>query len=326
MRFRAPAPRQSLIPQIPIRPFPGDRSTMTILTFNNIDKAYGDTVALRSVSFGVEEGQVFGLLGPNGAGKTTLIRILMDVIRPDGGSILLFGNEREDEQVDRIGYLPEERGLYVKHKVIDVMTYFGSLKGLSRAEARRRAHTWLERMELAETARWRVNRLSKGMSQKVQIAATLLAEPTLCILDEPFAGLDPVNVRLVREIIGERREAGLTTILSTHQMNLVETLCDSIAFLHRGELKEHGSVREVRQRYSLPEVRVRLQSSLPSVANITGSTQESDGMWRLTLAPGIEPQAILADLVAKGAVVDHFEKVLTPMDEVFVRVVQQTAS
>jgi len=181
-------------------------------------------------------------------------------------------------------------------------------------------------MELAETARWRVNRLSKGMSQKVQIAATLLSEPRICILDEPFAGLDPVNVRLVREIIRERKEAGLTTILSTHQMNLVETLCDSIAFLHRGELKERGTVHDVRQRYSLPEVRVRLQSSLPQVENITRSSQEPDGMWRLTLAPGTEPPAILADLVGRGAVVDHFEKVLTPMDEVFVRVVEQAVS
>ena len=298
---------------------------MTVLTFDKIDKAYGNTVALRSVSFDVGEGQVFGLLGPNGAGKTTLIRILMDVIRPDAGLISVFGQTREEEQIDRIGYLPEERGLYVKHKVIDVMTYFGSLKGLSRVEARRRSVAWLKRMELAETARWRVNRLSKGMSQKVQIAATLLSEPRICILDEPFAGLDPVNVRLVREIIQERKEAGLTTILSTHQMNLVETLCDSIAFLHRGELKEQGTVREVRQRYSLPEVRVRLQSSLPTTESITQSTQEPDGMWRLTLAPGVEPQSLLADLVGSGAVVDHFEKVLTPMDEVFVRVVEQTS-
>src|SRR5262245_58478770 len=207
---------------------------MVVLSFANLKKSYGNTEALRGVSFDVPAGEVFGLLGPNGAGKTTLIRILMDIIRPDSGSITLFGRTHTADGLDDVTYLPEERGLYIKHRVIDVLTYFGTLKGLARREARDRSKSWLERMGLGETASWRVSRLSKGMSQKVQVAATLLPKPKLCVLDEPFSGLDPVNVRLVQDLIAERRQAGMTTILSTHQMNLVDALCDRVALIDHG--------------------------------------------------------------------------------------------
>ena len=199
---------------------------MVILAFDNIAKSYGDTPALRGVSFDVHAGEIFGLLGPNGAGKSTLIRILMDIIRADSGEVRVFGERRQREHLDRLGYLPEERGLYTKLTVVDVMTYFGALKGLHRAEARRRSAEWLERVELPHVAGWKIDRLSKGMSQKVQIAAVLLSDPELCVLDEPTTGLDPVNVRLVQDLLIERRRNGRTTILSTHQMNQVEALCD----------------------------------------------------------------------------------------------------
>ena len=177
---------------------------MSVLAFREIYKSYGDKVALRGVSFDVGPGEVFGLLGPNGVGKTTLMRVLMDVVRADRGTIELFGEPFRRQQLDRLGYLPEERGLYRKQCVLDVMAYFGTLKGLDGREARRRARAWLERLDLAETAAWRVERLSKGMSQKVQIAATLLAEPELCVLDEPSSGLDPVNVGFVEDLIRAR--------------------------------------------------------------------------------------------------------------------------
>lgn len=296
---------------------------MNIVSFDRIHKSYGDVLALAGVSFDVRQGEVFGLLGPNGAGKTTLIRILMDIIRPNEGDIRLFGEKRSKDHTDRIGYLPEERGLYVKHKVIDIMTYFGTLKGLSRKEARRRSLVWLEKVGLGETARWRVGRLSKGMSQKVQIASTLLAEPELCLLDEPFSGLDPVNVRLVEELLSDRKKAGLTTILSTHQMNLVETQCDRVALIHRGQLKEYGSVMEVRQRHSLPEIRVTLTSPLPSIGGIDKSVSEGENTWRLLLKDGSSPHDVLASLIKAGAQVERFEKVLTPMEDVFIRTVQE---
>ena len=229
---------------------------MSILSFEGIKKSYGDVHALRGVSLEVGQGEVFGLLGPNGAGKTTLIRILMDIIRADGGSITLFGEPHRSDQLDRLGYLPEERGLYTKQKVLDVLTYFGTLKGLDRAAARGRSRAWLERFDLGETANWRVERLSKGMTQKVQIIATLFTEPEICVLDEPFSGLDPLNVRMVQDLIQELKEAGRTIILSTHRMNQVEVLCDRVALIHRGELMVYGEVGGVRERYSLPEVRV----------------------------------------------------------------------
>ena len=296
---------------------------MNILVFQHLHKSYGEVVALDDVSFEVRRGEVLGLLGPNGAGKSTLIRILMDIIRPNSGSITLFEQAHSQDLLDRVGYLPEERGLYVKHKVLEVMTYFGTLKGLAHSEAQTRAREWLKRIDLAETEKWRINRLSKGMSQKVQIAATLLSEPELCVLDEPFAGLDPVNVRMVQDLIHERRKAGLTTILSTHQMNLVETLCDRVALINKGRLMEYGEVNEVRRRYSRPEIRVTLNNSLPAVEGIAHAAQDNGNTWRLLLANGVAPRDLLARLLAAGAELEHFEKVLTPMEEVFIQIVKE---
>jgi len=298
---------------------------MSFLAFDRIKKSYGDTVAIRDVSFEVQEGEVFGLLGPNGAGKTSLIRILMDIIRPNEGTITLFGESHSRDHLDRVGYLPEERGLYTKHKVLEVLTYFGMLKGLSRAEARSRSRHWLDKVGLAEVGGWKVERLSKGMGQKVQIASTLLFEPELCVLDEPFAGLDPVNVRLVQDLIQDRRSAGQTTILSTHQMNMVEALCDRVALIHKGEVVIYGEVSDVRHRYSLPEVRVGLDGPLPRVEGVERSTRENDSTWRLLLAGDTQPTSILADLVGKGAQVNRFERVLASMEEIFIRVVEGQA-
>jgi len=236
-----------------------------VLAFHDIHKSYGDTIALSGVSLEVREGEVFGLLGPNGAGKTTLIRILLDIIRADSGTVSLFGAPFSREMLDRIGYLPEDRGLYTKQTVRDVMTYFATLKGMSRGQARALSEEWLDRIGLPEVASWRIERLSKGMSQKVQLAATLQTDPRVCVLDEPFSGLDPVNVRLVQDLIRRRRDAGTTTILSTHQMNMVEALCDRVALIDRGELMVYGAIPEVRRRYSLPEVRVKVSGSLPDL-------------------------------------------------------------
>ena len=280
-------------------------------------------MALRGVSFEIHQGEVFGLLGPNGAGKTTLIRILLDIIRPDSGSVTIFGQPFHRDHLNRINYLPEERGLYRKQKVLDVLTYFGALKGLTRAEAKNRSLQWLERVGLPEVADWRVERLSRGMSQKVQIASALLPNPELCVLDEPFSGLDPVNLRLVEDLIGERRKSGQTTILSTHQMNLVETLCDRLGMIHQGRLMVYGEVEQVRQRYSLPEVRVQLGGPLPSLEGIADLVQEDETTWRLRLADGTRPEEILASLVGAGTGVERFEKVLAPMEDIFVRVVEK---
>ena len=296
---------------------------MSIVAFQDLRKHYGATPALCGVTFEVPPGQIFGLLGPNGAGKSTLIRILMDIIRPDSGEVRLFGELRTREHLDRLGYLPEERGLYTKLPVIDVMTYFGALKGLSRAEAHRRALAWLEKVELPHVAAWKIERLSKGMSQKVQIAATLLSDPEVCVLDEPTTGLDPVNVRLVQDLLVERRRNGRTTILSTHQMNQVEALCDRVALINKGELMVYGEVDEVRRRYSRPEIRVHATGPLPGVPVASDMIAEEDGSWRVMVANGAAPADVLRALVTAGACIDRFEQVLAPMDDIFLRVVRE---
>jgi ABC-2 type transport system ATP-binding protein len=296
---------------------------MVVLTYDTIVKSYGSTVALRGVSFDVEGGEIFGLLGPNGAGKSTLIRILMDIIRPDSGQVMVFGQLRRREHLDRLGYLPEERGLYTKLTVTDVMVYFGTLKGLSRPEARRRSAEWLERVELPHVASWKIDRLSKGMSQKVQIASILLSDPELCVLDEPTTGLDPVNVRLVQTLLLERRRNGRTTILSTHQMNQVETLCDRIALINQGQLMEYGKVDDVRRRHSKHEVRVHARGPLPALPSISTAIPEGESDWRLMLTNGVVPAEVLTSLVRAGAVIDRFEPMLAPMEDIFLRVVRE---
>jgi ABC-2 type transport system ATP-binding protein len=298
---------------------------LAVLEFEGIEKSYGETRAVNGVSFHVNKGEVLGLLGPNGAGKTTLIRILMDIIRADAGTVRLFGEPHRRDQLDRVGYLPEERGLYTKHKVLDVLAYFGMLKGLGRGEARHRATEWLARVELPHVAKWRVERLSKGMSQKVQIAAALLADPELCVLDEPFSGLDPVNVQLVLSLIRARRDAGVTTILSTHQMNMVEELCDRVALIDAGKLMVYGEVAEVRQRYSEREVRVGLADgahTMPTIPGVVSVTAENGTRFRLLLSPETTPEAVLGELIRQGALVEHYEKVLAPMEQIFISVVR----
>jgi ABC-2 type transport system ATP-binding protein len=294
-----------------------------ILSFDGIEKSYGRTPALRGVSFDVQAGEIFGLLGPNGAGKSTLIRILMDIIRADRGRVCVFGEERARHHLDRLGYLPEERGLYTKLPVIDVMTYFGALKGLSRHEARQRATMWLQKVELPQVASWKVDRLSKGMSQKVQIASVLLSDPDLCVLDEPTTGLDPVNVHLVQELLVERQRNGRTTILSTHHMNQVEALCDRVALVNQGQLVMYGAVDEIRRQHSLPEVRVQSPRPLPELPAVTTVTAEANGTWRLLLADGTPPSEVLAALVQRGAVIERFEPLLAPMEQIFLRVVRE---
>jgi ABC-2 type transport system ATP-binding protein len=296
---------------------------MIVVSFERLSKSYGATSALRDVSFDVPSGEIFGLLGPNGAGKSTLIRILMDIIRADAGTVYVFGERRRRDHLDRLGYLPEERGLYTKQTVADVMTYFGSLKGLTRGESRRRALEWLDRVELSQVAGWKINRLSKGMSQKVQIASVLLSDPEVCVLDEPTTGLDPVNVRLVQDLLIERRRNGRTTILSTHQMSQVEALCDRVALLNKGRLMVYGEVPEVRRRYSLPEVRVQARGGIPPSPIVAGAVHEGDSTWRVRLADGTPASDLLASLVRSGVPVERFEPMLAPMEDIFLRVVRE---
>jgi ABC-2 type transport system ATP-binding protein len=203
------------------------------------------------------------------------------------------------------------------------MTYFGALKGLSRHDARERSIEWLSKVELPHVASWKVDRLSKGMSQKVQIASVLLSDPEVCVLDEPTTGLDPVNVRLVQDLLVERRHSGRTTILSTHHMNQVEALCDRVALINQGRLMVYGEVEEVRRHHSLPEVRVQARGGLPDTPQVERAVQENETTWRLLLANGTPPAEVLAALVNAGAHVERFEPMLAPMEDIFLRVVRE---
>lgn len=290
------------------------------LELTDVHKSFGTKVALDGVTFAVGEGEVFGLLGPNGAGKTTIIRLALDILRADAGEVRLLGDPVRTADHDRVAYLPEERGLYRRERLIDVLAYLARLKGVPRREAKARAGAWLEKVGLLVHAKKRVDQLSKGMSQKAQIAATLVADPELAILDEPFSGLDPIHVAQVLEIIAERRAAGRTTVLSTHRMDRVEAICDRVVILRSGQVVRYGSLAEIRAEHPAREVRVELTGSIQGVPGVAGLIETSEGAV-LTLAPGAEPAAVLAALVGAGVSVSRFEPVQPSVEAIFVSAV-----
>lgn len=292
---------------------------MGVLAYRGVSKRFGGRTALDGVSLEVATGEVFGLLGPNGAGKTTLIRIGLDILRADEGEVSLFGASPTPRTLDRTSYLPEERGVYRRAKVRELLAYLGRLKGMQRAAAREAGDHWLERVGLSEVAAQRVESLSKGMTQKVQIAACLMNDPELCVLDEPFSGLDPVNVALVTELIEERRRSGQTTVLSTHMMHQVEALCDRVALIHRGNLVVYGQLDEIRRRYSPHEVMV--WTAMDLVALGVQATRREAGCWHVELPQSATPAGYLNDLVRSGVLVDRYEPLVARMDEIFVSLV-----
>jgi len=290
-----------------------------VLAYRGVSKYFGQHTALEGVSLEVVPGEVFGLLGPNGAGKTTLIRIGLDILRADEGDVLLFGAAPNPRALDRTSYLPEERGVYRRAKVRELLAYLGRLKGFKRAAARKAADHWLERVGLSRVAEQRVESLSKGMTQKVQIAACLMTDPELCVLDEPFSGLDPINIALVTDLIEERRRSGRTTVLSTHMMHQVEALCDRVALIHRGNLVVYGQLDEIRRRYSPNEVIV--WTAMDLVAFGVQATQHKTGSWRVELPPSATPAGYLNELVRSGVLIDRYEPLVARMDEIFVSLV-----
>jgi ABC-2 type transport system ATP-binding protein len=289
---------------------------------DGVTKRFGKTLALDNVSLQVGHGEIFGLLGPNGAGKTTLIRTILDIIKPDTGRLELFGRLFRPEDRDRIGYLPEERGLYPRQPVGAVLEYMGALKGMARADARAEAARWLERLGLADASARKVEQLSKGNQQKVQVAATLLARPEIVILDEPLSGLDPVSARLVTGVIRDYAATGHTVLLSTHQMGMVESLCTRVTMIARGRVVLDGELRAIRRQYSNNAIRVLSTSdyrSCPHVERVDG-VASADGFVDVHLRPPASGDDFLRWLVASGARVEHFERLSTPLEEIFVRV------
>ena len=285
-------------------------------------KAYSTVVAVDDLSLAVPRGEIFGLLGPNGAGKTTTIRVLMDIIKPDAGQARVLG-ELPGQSRRRVGYLPEERGLYRSLRVIDCLGYLGELKGMSRSAARQRARQLLERVELAEWGKRKVDELSRGMQQKVQLIASIIHDPELVILDEPFQGLDPVNAEMVRELIRDLRAQGKTVVLSAHEMSLVEMLCERIALINHGRVVLDGRLDEIKQRFAPNAIEISPPLALdgwPGVLRVT----DVDGRQRqrITLAPGLQPRELLKQIVERGLPLDQFERATATLDEIFFTVVK----
>lgn len=291
------------------------------VTVSGLAKAFGQTQAVRDVSFEVHRGEIFGLLGPNGAGKTTTIRMILDIYKPDRGEINVLGGPMTEAKKERIGYLPEERGLYKDSRVEECVLYLAELKGLSRQEARRRADVYFERLGLAADKRKKVSEFSKGMQQKVQIIATLIHAPELIIIDEPFSGLDPVNTRLVQDLLLEEHRKGTTIIMSTHQMHQVEEMCDRIVLIDKGASVLYGSVDEIRRQHADNAVRVTVHGELPHIPGVL-ETSRKGNTHTLSLPSDMDTQALLAQLAATpGLKVEAFELALPTMDDIFVRVV-----
>jgi ABC-2 type transport system ATP-binding protein len=297
---------------------------MIQLQVDNVTKTFGSLRAVDGVSLESRGGEIFALLGPNGAGKTTLIRMIMDITRPDQGSITFDEAPISHELKHRVGYLPEERGLYRKQRVGEVIAYFGRLHGLDREEATRRAHIWLERVGLEEWEKKKVEELSKGMQQKAQLALTLLHDPDLIVLDEPFAGLDPVNTRLIKDFILELRGHGKTILLSTHQMAQVEALADRIFMISHGRRVLYGGLREIKREYSEGALLVNPEVGLEGHPDVLKVQPRAVGLLtKVLLREGVTAGTFLKSLLEQGAPVEHFELAETPLEDIFVKLAQE---
>jgi len=293
------------------------------LVIRGVSKSFGDLQAVQSLDLTVEAGSVCGLLGPNGAGKSTTIRMIMDIIKPDTGTVSLLGETDPDRRRDRIGYLPEERGLYRKMKVRELLTYFAALHGMEPRRARERAKHWLERMELGAWAEAKVEALSKGMQQKVQVIATILHEPEVVILDEPFAGLDPVNVDLVKQILLDLRNQGVTLLLSTHQMEIVEKLCDSICRIHRGRKVLDGPLSKVKADRGVRAIQLEYDGrpTFHRDPTLVARAEDSGRYLEIFPADGIDPQRIL-ETAMKEVRISRFEVMEPSLHQIFVETVR----
>jgi ABC-2 type transport system ATP-binding protein len=299
---------------------------MPIVEVSRISKSFGLVKAVEEVSFSVEKGEIFALLGPNGAGKTTTIRIVLDIYRPDQGKVAIFGGPMNEAKKDRIGYMPEERGLYQDLPLEGVLVYLASLKGVSADQARQRASIYLERFDLEAYKQKKVKELSKGMQQKAQIIATLLHQPELVIIDEPFGGLDPVNTQAVKDLLLELHRQNVTIIMSTHQMQQVEELCDRILLINHGKVMLYGELEQIRHQYAGNTVLVRAEKPLPVDLPGVMDLASHNSSNRLTLSPDVSPQDLLRNLVDLNIPLEQFEIAVPTLDEIFIRVVKGEGS
>ncbi|MEO8647567.1 MAG: ATP-binding cassette domain-containing protein [Acidobacteriota bacterium] len=290
------------------------------LNVDHVSKRFGSFAAVEDLSFTVRAGRVFGFLGPNGAGKTTTIRMIVGITVPDEGAITLFGQRMSPVMQNRIGYLPEERGLYKKMKVVDQLRYFAALKGVNSADAVKKIDFWMDRMGLSEWTRKRTTDLSKGMQQKIQFISTVLHDPDLLILDEPFSGLDPINVEFMMDVISEFKTQEKTIIFSTHMMETAERLCSDILLINKSRKVMAGSLREVKASYGddLIALRATGGESVLADKNLVARVVEHADELEVHLADGANAQQLLRSLIDGGADVSKFEKVEPSLNDIFI--------
>jgi ABC-2 type transport system ATP-binding protein len=294
---------------------------MPVVELAGVTKAYESKVAVNDLSLSIESGQMFGLLGPNGAGKTSSIRMMMGITMPDSGQVNLFGKPFERKSLERVGYLPEERGLYKKMKVIDQLIFFGQLHGVSAADAQTRAVSWAKRLEIADALTKKTEELSKGMQQKIQFISALLHDPGLIVMDEPFSGLDPVNASLLERTLLELKDQGKAILFSTHRMDQVEKLCDSICLVNKGEAVLAGRVREIKSRYERDRVIIEFEgdSSFLDSPEIAEANNYS-GHAEIKLKHNGDAQKLLHEAATKAAIY-RFELVEPSLEEIFIQTV-----
>jgi ABC-2 type transport system ATP-binding protein len=293
---------------------------MPAVTVNHITKSYAAKVAVDDLSFTVNKGEIFGLIGPNGAGKTTTIRMMMDIIKPDSGQVTIFGEKFTEATKNKLGYMPEERGLYKKLRVLDAIVYLSSLKGMNRNTASARAIQLLNLTGMLPHQRKKIEELSKGMAQIIQFIVTIIHEPQLIILDEPFFGLDPVNTELSKNMVIDLRNQGRAVILSTHQMNQVEELCDRILMVNHGRSVLYGDLKEIKSHYKSNAVQLNCEGELGEIPGVIEKHPNRDYI-ELVLDGKTTPQQVLETLVARGIVVNRFEIATPPLNEIFLEVV-----
>jgi ABC-2 type transport system ATP-binding protein len=293
------------------------------LELKGVSKRYGTFQAVHPMDLTVQRGSTYGLLGPNGAGKTTTIRMTLRIMEPDTGQVMILGKPLSQEGLDRIGYLPEERGVYRKMKVRGLLTFFAELKGMKARDARPRIDTWLDRMELSSRADAKLMELSKGMQQKVQFIGSILHEPEIVILDEPFSGLDPLNQRVLREIINELKAAGRTIIFSTHIIEHAERICDHVGIIARGSKVADGTIAEVKQAHGSRYIALRVDDGAAARADIqkiqnVEQVKSNGNDLEVTLSSGADPQALLQILVSNGMRLQRFEIAETSLEQIFI--------
>jgi len=294
---------------------------MPIVELAGVTKAYRDKVAVNQLSLSIEPGQMFGLLGPNGSGKTSSIRMMIGITVPDSGEIRLFDQPFDRKNLIRVGYLPEERGLYKKMKVLDQLIFMGGLHGLKASEAHERANRWAKRMEIDGSLSKKTEELSKGMQQKIQFIAALMHDPDLVIMDEPFSGLDPVNATLLQDTLLELKEQGKAILFSTHRMDQVEKLCDAIALIHRGNLVLGGKVREIKSRYKRDRVILEFDGSAKFLESAEiAEAKNYSGHAEIKLKEDGDAQKLLAE-AASMATIYRFELVEPSLEEIFIQAV-----